>query len=82
MNAIGGYGPGDGTGNLELLTVSEVSALFSVSKMTVYRMIHSGELEHVRVGSSYRVVGESVRCRMQRSSDFVGGHVASGRRVG
>lgn len=61
MNAIGGYGHGDFTNGAELLTVSEVSALFAVSKMTVYRMIHSGELQHVQVGRSYRVIGESVR---------------------
>lgn len=61
MNAMSGYGHGDYANGLELMTVSEVSAIFAVSKMTVYRMIHSGELEHVQVGRSYRVVGESVR---------------------
>ncbi|HWN31709.1 MAG TPA: helix-turn-helix domain-containing protein [Pseudonocardia sp.] len=48
----------------ELLSVSEVSAIFRVSKMTVYRMVHAGEIEHVRVGKSYRIFAESVRERL------------------
>jgi excisionase family DNA binding protein len=37
------------------LTVAEVAAQMRVSKMTVYRLVHSGELEAVRVGRSFRV---------------------------
>ncbi|ROR72351.1 helix-turn-helix domain-containing protein [Bogoriella caseilytica] len=37
------------------LTVAEVAALMRVSKMTVYRMVHSGELPAVRMGRSFRV---------------------------
>lgn len=32
-----------------------VAELTRVSRMTVYRMVHSGELPAVRVGNSYRV---------------------------
>ncbi len=39
----------------EFLTVEEVAAEVRVSKMTVYRMIHSGELRAVRIGRSFRV---------------------------
>lgn len=39
----------------DFLTVAEVAALMRVSKMTVYRMVHSGELPAVRVGRSFRV---------------------------
>ena len=35
--------------------VAEVAELTRVSRMTVYRMVHSGELPAVRFGSSYRV---------------------------
>jgi excisionase family DNA binding protein len=37
------------------LTVKEVAAKMRVSKMTVYRMLHSGEMESVRIGRSFRV---------------------------
>ena len=37
------------------LTVAEVAAQMRVSKMTVYRLVHAGELEAVRVGRSFRV---------------------------
>ena len=38
-----------------LLTVAEVASLMRVSKMTVYRLVHNGELPAVRVGRSFRV---------------------------
>lgn len=37
------------------LTVAEVAELMRVSKMTVYRMVHAGELPAVRMGRSFRV---------------------------
>ena len=37
------------------VTVAEVAALMRVSKMTVYRLVHNGELPAVRVGRSFRV---------------------------
>jgi excisionase family DNA binding protein len=45
----------------ELLTVAEVSAMLRVSKMTIYRMVHAGEITHVRVGRSFRIPIEAVR---------------------
>ncbi|WP_366146598.1 helix-turn-helix domain-containing protein [uncultured Pseudokineococcus sp.] len=39
----------------DLLTVAEVADALRVSRMTVYRLVHSGELPAVRVGRSYRV---------------------------
>jgi excisionase family DNA binding protein len=41
--------------NTDFLTVAEVADQMRVSKMTVYRLIHSGELPAVRFGRSYRV---------------------------
>ena len=35
--------------------MAEVAAMMRVSKMTVYRLVHSGELPAVRVGRSFRV---------------------------
>lgn len=37
------------------LTVAEVAELLRVSKMTVYRMVHAGDLPAVRVKRSFRV---------------------------
>ena len=37
------------------MTVTEVASMMRVSKMTVYRLVHSGELPAMRVGRSYRV---------------------------
>ncbi|WP_028923723.1 helix-turn-helix domain-containing protein [Pseudonocardia acaciae] len=45
----------------ELLTVAEVSTMLRVSKMTIYRMVHSGEIPHVRVGRSFRIPADAVR---------------------
>jgi len=38
-----------------LLSVSEIAEHLKVSKMTVYRLIRSGELDAVRIGHSFRV---------------------------
>ena len=45
----------------QLLTVAEISTMFRVSKMTIYRMVHAGELAHVRVGRSFRVPADAVQ---------------------
>src|SRR6476659_1819630 len=42
------------------LTVAEVAAMMRVSKMTVYRLVHAGDLSAVRVGRSFRVPERSV----------------------
>ena len=43
-----------------LLTATEVADLMRVSRMTVYRMIKTGEMPAVRVGRSYRLRSEDV----------------------
>ncbi|MBI9113924.1 helix-turn-helix domain-containing protein [Sanguibacter suaedae] len=43
------------TPRVQFLTVAEVADAMRVSKMTVYRLVHAGELPAVRVGKSYRV---------------------------
>ncbi|MDD7465619.1 MAG: helix-turn-helix domain-containing protein [Actinomycetaceae bacterium] len=40
----------------QFFTVAEVADIMRVSRMTIYRMVHSGELPAIRVGkNSYRV---------------------------
>ena len=46
--------------DVRFLTVAEVAAIMRVSKMTVYRLVHSGELTSVRVGRSFRVPEHAV----------------------
>ena len=46
--------------DVRFLTVSEVATIMRVSKMTVYRLVHSGELEAIRVGRSFRVPEQAV----------------------
>ena len=45
---------------VRFLTVAEVAEIMRVSKMTVYRMVHSGDLPAVRVGRSFRVPEKAV----------------------
>jgi excisionase family DNA binding protein len=45
---------------VRFLTVAEVAAVMRVSKMTVYRLVHSGDLTAVRVGRSFRVPENAV----------------------
>ena len=42
-------------GSPQFYTVAEVAELTRVSRMTVYRMVHAGELPAIRMGGSYRV---------------------------
>ncbi|MBS2964953.1 helix-turn-helix domain-containing protein [Actinocrinis puniceicyclus] len=55
---------------LSLLKVGEVAEVMRVSKMTVYRMVHSGELPTLRVGRGFRVPAKAVREYLQ--SAYVG----------
>jgi excisionase family DNA binding protein len=61
-----GTGSGDISG-VKFLTVAEVAAVMRVSKMTVYRLVHSGELPAVRVGRSFRVPEDAVNEYLHRS---------------
>ena len=49
-----------GFAQVQFLTVAEVAATMRVSKMTVYRLVHSGELPAIRVGRSFRVPEQAV----------------------
>lgn len=52
---------GPDLGQVQFLTVAEVAAMMRVSKMTVYRLVHAGELPAARVGRSFRVPREAVQ---------------------
>lgn len=56
----------------KFLTVAEVAEIMRVSKMTVYRLVHSGELPAVRVGRSFRVSETAVSEYLESSVYDVG----------
>lgn len=49
------------------MTVAEVAEVMRVSKMTVYRLVQSGELPAVRVGRSFRVKTDAFQDYLQQS---------------
>lgn len=52
---------------VRFLTVAEVASVMRVSKMTVYRLVHNGELPAVRVGRSFRVPEQAVNEYLRHS---------------
>jgi len=58
--------------DVRFLTVAEVAEVMRVSKMTVYRLVHAGELPAVRFGRSYRVPESAVLDALQRPIADVG----------
>lgn len=50
-----------GLSDPRFLTVAEVAGMMRVSRMTVYRMVHSGELPAIRFGRSFRVPESAVQ---------------------
>ncbi len=60
VRAVEAAGPGEALGQVKFLTVAEVATVMRVSKMTVYRLVHGGDLPAVRVGRSFRVPEQAV----------------------
>ncbi|MBP6997129.1 MAG: helix-turn-helix domain-containing protein [Phycicoccus sp.] len=54
-------------GKVRFLTVAEVASIMRVSKMTVYRMVHAGDLPAIRVGRSFRVPEDEVHKYLRSS---------------
>ena len=47
--------------------MAEVASIMRVSKMTVYRLVHAGDLPAIRVGRSFRVPENAVHEYLQSS---------------
>ena len=58
---------GDNLSDATFLTVAEVAAAMRVSKMTVYRLVHAGDLPAARVGRSFRVPADAVNEYLRKS---------------
>ncbi|MFL6106968.1 MAG: helix-turn-helix domain-containing protein [Marmoricola sp.] len=52
---------------VKFLTIAEVASVMRVSKMTVYRLVHGGDLPAVRVGRSFRVSEDDVNEYLRNS---------------
>ncbi|HET9647028.1 MAG TPA: helix-turn-helix domain-containing protein [Microlunatus sp.] len=62
----GGVTPIGGSG-VKFWTVAEVADTLRVSRMSVYRLIHSGELEAVQFGRSFRVSQEALDAYLKKA---------------
>ncbi|TKV26431.1 helix-turn-helix domain-containing protein [Arthrobacter sp. NamB2] len=58
---------GNNFSDVQFLTVAEVAELMRVSKMTVYRLVHAGDLPAVQFGRSYRVPESAVQEFLHRA---------------
>ncbi|SDB80233.1 DNA binding domain-containing protein, excisionase family [Raineyella antarctica] len=57
----------EGVTQTRFVTVAEVAALMRVSRMSVYRLIHSGELEAVRFGRTFRIPQHAIDSYLARA---------------
>lgn len=56
--------------SLRFLTVQEVADTMRVSSMTVYRMVHSGQIPAIRFGRSYRIPETALAQITQQMGDW------------
>ncbi|MCW2132409.1 helix-turn-helix domain-containing protein [Arthrobacter sp. VKM Ac-2550] len=59
--------------NTTYLSVAQVAGHLSVSKMTIYRLVHTGKLPAVRIGQSYRVSEDAVAKYLENGTVRSGG---------
>jgi excisionase family DNA binding protein len=52
-----------------LLTISEVANVLRVSKMTIYRLVHDGQLPSMRIGKSLRVPVSALDAYLSQAAD-------------
>lgn len=52
-------------------TVKEVADLLKVSKMTVYRLIEAGDIEHLKVQRSFRISEDALREYIEENTKVV-----------
>ena len=58
--------------DVRVLTVAEVAEMMRVSNMTVYRLVHSGDLPAVRFGRSFRIPESAVAAAIETPIADVG----------
>lgn len=55
--------------DIKWLTVAEVALVMRISKMSVYRLVHSGELPSAKIGRQFRVPESAVQAYIQARLD-------------
>ncbi len=65
----------NGASRTTFLTVAEVADMLRVSRMTVYRWVHAGDMPAVRFGRSFRVPATAIEAFMEDAA-LQGGFVA------
>jgi excisionase family DNA binding protein len=58
--------------DVRFLTVAEVAEMMRVSNMTVYRLVHSGDLPAIRFGRSFRIPESAVEAAISLPDSRVG----------
>ncbi|GAB2454228.1 excisionase family DNA binding protein [Conyzicola lurida] len=58
--------------DVRFLTVQEVADMMRVSTMTVYRMVHAGEMPAIRFGRSFRIPESAVVAVIQTPISHTG----------
>jgi excisionase family DNA binding protein len=58
--------------DVRFLTVAEVADMMRVSNMTVYRLVHAGDLPAVRFGRSFRIPESAVEAAIATPDSQVG----------
>ena len=58
--------------DVRFLTVAEVADMMRVSSMTVYRMVHAGEMPAIRFGRSFRIPESAVVTVIQKPISHTG----------
>lgn len=58
----------NGASRTTFLTVAEVAEMLRVSRMTVYRWVHAGDMPAVRFGRSFRVPATAVESFMEEAA--------------
>ncbi|MFW2512853.1 helix-turn-helix domain-containing protein [Demequina sp. SO4-13] len=58
----------NGASRTTFLTVAEVAEMLRVSRMTVYRWVHAGDMPAVRFGRSFRVPATAVEAFMEEAT--------------
>jgi len=64
--------PDDNVPRTTFLTVAEVADMLRVSRMTVYRWVHAGDMPAVRFGRSFRVPQAAVE-EFLKQAELTGG---------
>jgi len=56
---------------IDVLTVEEVAKLLKLSKITIYRLIKTGEIPAYKIGASWRINKEDLESYIETKKEMV-----------